>query len=62
MATKMIQSNVNNKQAKQDFYDRIKAMLNDIWQLWLPTTRKVFIAVPLIKIRDTESVTKNTTY
>jgi hypothetical protein len=33
------------EQAKQDFYDRTKATLNDIWQLWLPITRKAFIAV-----------------
>jgi hypothetical protein len=38
------------QQAKQDFYDRTKATLNDIWQSWLPTTRKAFIAVALIKL------------
>ena len=37
-------------QAKQDFYDRTKATLNNIfWQSWLPTTRKAFIAVALIR-------------
>jgi len=38
------------QQAKQDFYDRTKATLNDIWQSWLPTTRKAFIAVALIRL------------
>jgi archaellum biogenesis ATPase FlaH len=38
------------EQAKQDFYDRTKATLNDIWQSWLPTTRKAFIAVALIRL------------
>jgi hypothetical protein len=38
------------EQAKQDFYDRTKATLNGIWQLWLLTTRKAFIAVALIKL------------
>ncbi|RKZ91728.1 MAG: hypothetical protein DRR19_06420 [Candidatus Parabeggiatoa sp. nov. 1] len=36
--------------AKQDFYDRTKATLNDIWQSWLPTTRKAFTAVALIRL------------
>jgi len=36
--------------AKQDFYDRTKTTLNDIWQSWLPTTRKAFIAVALIRL------------
>jgi hypothetical protein len=38
------------QQAKQDFYDRTKATLNNIWQLWLPITRKAFIAVALIRL------------
>ncbi len=38
------------QQAKQDFYDRTKATLKYIWQSWLPTTRKVFIAVALIRL------------
>jgi len=39
------------QQAKQDFYDRIKLItLNDIWQSWLPITRKAFTAVALIKL------------
>ena len=37
-------------QVKQDFYDRTKTTLNDIWQSWLPTTRKVFTAVALIRL------------
>jgi hypothetical protein len=35
--------------AKHGFYDRTKTTLNDIWQLWLPITRKAFIAVALIR-------------
>jgi len=38
------------QQAKQDFYDRVKSTLNNIWQSWLPTTRKAFTAVALIKL------------
>ncbi|HID99323.1 MAG TPA: hypothetical protein EYP59_03425 [Thiotrichaceae bacterium] len=38
------------QQAKQDFYDRTKTTLNDIWESWLPTTRKAFTAVALIRL------------
>jgi len=47
------------QQAKQDFYDRSKATLNDIWQLWLPITRKAFIAVALIRLETTSLKIQN---
>jgi hypothetical protein len=43
-------STKRQQQAKQDFYDRTKITLNNIWQSWLPTTRKAFIAVALIRL------------
>ena len=37
-------------EVKQESYDRIRITLSDIWQSWLPTTRKAFIAVALIRL------------
>jgi hypothetical protein len=43
---------------KKECYERTKITLNNIWQSWLPTTRKAFTAVALINSKTLKNLLK----